>query len=431
MGGWLLPGLHVKRWLVLLGLGFIILGFGLALVAFLPHRVGWWREGGLTGVVGLAAIAVGAGGTLRSLSRALNVPQSSMAEWLMTRQRAARGPKVVALGGGTGLPTLLRGLKTYTSNITAIVTVADDGGSSGRLRGSLGVLPPGDVRNCLVALADAEPQMRDLFQYRFEEGELSGHSFGNLFIAAMERTAGDFVSALGALSRVLAVRGAVFPVTLDSVALVAELEDGTRVEGESQIGRSQAPIRRVWLEPPMATPLVEALRAIEDADLIVIGPGSLYTSVIPNLLVREVTDGIFNSVAPVVYVANVMTQPGETTSYTAFDHLAALERHSRAGLVDVMVVNTERVPAAVLDRYRADGAEVVRVGQAEDHPGRVRVRVMEERLLMPDTVVRHDPQKLAHAVLSVLFSGESEWVKRHPFDSWALHERIRLQGGMR
>ncbi|MGC8486941.1 MAG: gluconeogenesis factor YvcK family protein [Clostridia bacterium] len=421
MGRWLLPGLHLKRWLALLGLGLMAVGFGLGVVWLYPDAAFRWRLGAGVGAIGLLAVVAGTFQSLRSLSQALNLPQGSMADWLMTRQRAARGPKVVALGGGTGMPTLLRGLKSSTSNITAIVTVADDGGSSGRLRGSLGMLPPGDVRNCLVALADAEPQMRDLFQYRFQDGELSGHSFGNLFIAAMERTTGDFVSALGELSRVLAVRGAVFPVTLDSVRLVAELEDGTRVEGESHIGQSRQPIRRVWLEPEMATPLMEAIRAIEEADLIVIGPGSLYTSVIPNLLVREVADAIRKSPAPVVYIANVMTQPGETAAYTAYDHLAALEQHSQPGLVDVMVVNNEAVPPDVLGRYREEGADVVRVGRsAGRHP-----RVLEAPLLTRDTVVRHDPAKLADAVLSVLFSTDSEWVKRHPFDAWALLERIR------
>jgi len=420
MGSWLLPGLHLKRWLVLLGLGLVAVGFGLGIVWLLPHTAFRWRLGAGVGGGGLVAVAVGILAGLRSLSRAFNLPQGSLADWLMARQRAARGPKVVALGGGTGLPTLLRGLKTYTSNITAIVTVADDGGSSGRLRGSLGMLPPGDVRNCLLALADAEPQMRDLFQYRFQDGELSGHSFGNLFIAAMQRTTGDFVTALGELSRVLAVRGAVYPVTLDSVHLAAELEDGSRVDGESNIGQSKKPIARVWLEPT-ATPLVEAIRALREADLIVIGPGSLYTSVIPNLLVREVADAIAHSAAPTVYVCNVMTQPGETLSYTAFDHLAAIERHSRPDLVDAMVVNNEPVSAVTLERYRAEGADVVPLGRDPER----RVRVLEAPLLARDTVVRHDPDKLAATVLSLLFATNAEWVKRHPFDAWALLERLR------
>lgn len=421
MWRWLVPGLHLKRWLALIGLGLVAVGIGLAWAFLAAHQPTRWRVPLVAGSVGVAAVVVGTLQVLRSLGRAFNIPQSSLADWLMSRQRAVRGPRVVALGGGTGLPALLRGLKQYTSNITAIVTMADDGGSSGRLRGTLGMLPPGDVRNCLVALADAEPLMRDLFQYRFSEGELTGHSFGNLFIAAMERTTGDFVTALGELSRVLAVRGAVYPVTLDPVRLAAELDDGTVVHGESQIGASQRPIRRVWLEPDDATPLVEAIRAIEQADLIVIGPGSLYTSVIPNLLVEPVAEAIRRSAAPTIYVANVMTQPGETGGYTAYDHLAALEEHAGRPLVDVMVVNDEAVPEAVRQRYREQGADAVLLGA----PRGRRVSVAAAPLLAPGEVVRHDSDKLAAIVLRTLLDLKPDWVRRRPFESLALEQRLR------
>jgi uncharacterized cofD-like protein len=418
MWRWLLPGLHVKRWIGLAALGLMATGFGL----------GWLIWGGRL-LLWPIAVAVAGGGLVawggtklwRSLGRAVNVPHNALADWLIARQRAARGPRVVALGGGTGLPALLRGLKEYTSNITAIVTMADDGGSSGRLRGSLGMLPPGDIRNCLVALADAEPLMRDLFQYRFSEGELSGHSFGNLFIAAMERATGDFVTALGELSRVLAVRGAVYPVTLDPVRLAAELDDGTVVRGESQVGVSHRPIRRVWLEPGDATPLVEALRALEQADLIVIGPGSLYTSVIPTLLVAPVAEAIRKSAALTVYVANVMTQPGETDGYSAYDHLEAIEAHVGYPLVDVMVVNDEPVPEPVRDRYRQQGAEVVAVGA----PKRRRVTVRSAPLLAHEDVARHDPEKLAGAVLHIMLDLRADWTRRRPLESLILEQRLR------
>ncbi|MCL8207309.1 MAG: YvcK family protein [Actinomycetia bacterium] len=431
MWRWLLPGLGIKRYVALVGLGLGLLGFGVGVGVVAPHFGDPSRAARINLVVGTWAVglvAVGAGGWLgiRTLARALNLPEPVLAELFASRQRAARGPRVVALGGGTGLPALLRGLKAYTSNITAIVTVADDGGSSGRLRGALGMLPPGDIRNCLVALADTEPLMRDLFQYRFRQGELAGHSFGNLFLAAMEQTTGDFVTALKESSRVLAVRGAVLPATLDRVELVAELEDGRLLRGESQIGRSPARIRRVWLEPSDATPLVEALRAIEAADLVVIGPGSLYTSVIPNLLIAPIAEAVRRTRALRCYVANAMTQPGETAGYTAWDHLQAIEEHAGPRLVDVMLVNGEAVPADVLERYRAEGADAVVPG-ARGRPG-VEM-VVAPLLAIEHGVVRHDPDKLARAILRLLLRFRPDWARGRPWESLWLEQRLRADRG--
>jgi uncharacterized cofD-like protein len=426
---WLVPGLNIKRHLAVVGLGLLAVGAGLALELLVPHWASVTRAERLQYLAwswgaGLLLVVVGTVQLVRSLARAFNLPEDMLPDLLRVRQRAARGPRVVALGGGTGMPALLRGLKAYTSNITAIVTMADDGGSSGRLRGAFGMLPPGDVRNCLVALADAEPLMQELFQYRFEQGELSGHSFGNLFIAALQQTTGDFVTALRAASRVLAVRGAVLPATLDPVELVAELADGRVVRGESRIGQSGSPIRRVWLDPEDAAPLAEAVRAVEEADLIVMGPGSLYTSVIPNLLVTRMADALRRSSALRVYVANVMTQPGETVGYTAADHLKALEDHAGPAIVDVMLVNSAPVPEAVRERYRREGAEPVAPGLPPRH-----VRVVSEPLLRVDAVVRHDPGRLARAVLRLWMRERPEWARRRPWESLLLEQRLRMEHG--
>ena len=255
--------------------------------------------------------------------------ENELVDILYQRKQLSRGPKIVSVGGGTGLATLLTGLKEYTSNITAIVTVADDGGSSGRLRQQFDILPPGDIRNCLVALADASTMMRDLFQFRFEKGsDLAGHNFGNLFITVMTRLTGDFEKAIRETSKVLALRGQVIPSTLNNVVLVAEHKDGSVTEGEDKIPKANKPIDKVFLRPAGSEATPEALRAIREADLIVLGPGSLYTSIIPNLLIKEITGAIAASRAMKVYVCNVMTQPGETDGYTASNHIKALIEHS-------------------------------------------------------------------------------------------------------
>jgi uncharacterized cofD-like protein len=318
------------------------------------------------------------------------------------RQRE-RGPKVVAIGGGTGLSTLLRGLKEHTSNITAIVTVADDGGSSGRLRRELGVLPPGDFRNCIAALAQSELLTTQLFQYRFTEGQgLDGHSFGNLFIAAMAAVTGSFESALVESSRVLAVQGRILPSTLQDVILMADLREEVegrlnRVAGESSITKTGGTIERVYLEPVDVRPYPEAIRAILDADLIVLGPGSLYTSIMPNLLVRDILQAIRSSRARKIYVCNVATQHGETDGYSAADHVAAILRHVGAGIVDVVLANNQHdvdfsaAPPGV--------GELVSLGD-----------VQNARLVKADVVDiahpwRHDSVKLARVVMDVYQAG--------------------------
>ncbi|MCL5116629.1 MAG: YvcK family protein [Firmicutes bacterium] len=413
----LLPGLKVKRFMIIVAVGF--LGLGVAMGRWLsldPWRL--WLEIAVAGL-GVVLVALGSWGLWRSIGELLG--SDKWAGLLYSRRQLARGPKVVALGGGTGLPVVLRGLKNYTSNLTAVVTVADDGGSSGRLRGDLGILPPGDIRNCMVALADTEPLMEELFQHRFDTGELKGHSFGNLFLAAMEKTAGDFVTALRESSRVLAVRGTVLPATLERVTLWAELVTGEVIYGESNIGRSPARIAKIGMDPDDATPLAEAVTAILEADMVVLGPGSLYTSVIPNLLVRPIQEAIRNTRAVRVYVANVMTQPGETTHYSAQDHVDALERQVGRGLIDVVLVNNQPVDQTILERYRREGAEPV----AAPPGGSNWPEVVAAPLIAVDGVVRHDPDKLARALLRLLLRYRPRWAEGRVLDGLWLEARLR------
>ena len=279
-----------------------------------------------------------------------------------------QGPRVAAIGGGTGLSTLLRGLKQYTRQITAIVTVADDGGGSGVLRHDLGMLPPGDIRSCLEALANCEPMMSQLLHYRFPDGALAGQSFGNLFLAALCGIMPSFEVAVESLSELLAITGRVLPVTDADVRLRAVFANGSSVEGESRIGEAKREqgcrIDRVELVPERPAALPAALAAIEQADMIVLAPGSLYTSIIPNLLVDGVVDAIRRSRGLKIYVCNVMTQPGETEGYTASDHVVALFRHSCQGLFDICLANSQSVPPAVARRYAAEGSEVILCDQA-------------------------------------------------------------------
>lgn len=281
--------------------------------------------------------------------------------------RIKKEPKVVAVGGGTGLSTMLRGLKKYTQNITAVVTVADDGGGSGMLRQDLGILPPGDIRNCIVALAKTEPLMTKLLQYRFEEGTLAGQCFGNLFLAAMCGISKNFEEAVQKVSDVLRVTGRVLPVTTDDVNIVAELENGEKVVGESKIGHAlsdkKSKIKTISLIPQDAKPLPDVIEAIGEADIIVLGPGSLYTSIIPNLIVKDVSEAIAKSPAIKMYVCNIMTQPGETNNMTAFDHVSAIFCHGGGRIIDYCIANRQKIPSDLMQKYIDDGAQAVKVSQ--------------------------------------------------------------------
>ena len=318
------------------------------------------------------------------------------------------GFRVVALGGGTGLSTLLRGLKELVirrtdehasserpiSDLAAIVTVTDDGGSSGRLRRENRILPPGDIRNCMVALSKDEALLGRLFQYRFQAGHgLIGHSFGNLFLAALTHVTGDFTEAIRVSSKVLAIRGRIFPSTLSNVHLVATLENGRTVHGETRISASRAPIKKIKLSSPRVRALPLAIEAIKEADLILLGPGSLYTSILPNLLIPEIARAIAKSKAPRVYIANLMTQPGETAGYALADHLRAIQKHVPRRVIDWVVANRQPVSPDVARRYRAEGAEPVAV----DLPAlqKLGFRVILDDLLEEHAVIRHHTRRLS------------------------------------
>lgn len=324
--------------------------------------------------------------------------------------------RIVALGGGTGLSTLLRGLKEYVASrrpgtnprpiadLAAVVTVTDDGGSSGRLRREYAVLPPGDIRNCMVALSNDERLLTRLFKYRFPgTGGLGGHSFGNLFLTALTGVTGDFSDAVRVSSEVLAVRGRIFPSTEQNITLEAELDDGAIVKGETRISKSRKRIRRIRLVPRRARPHPETLRAIRHADLILVGPGSLYTSIIPNLLIDGVVEAIARSRATCVYIANLMTQPGETQHYSVADHIRAIYEHTRRKLFDYVVINRAHVAPSLLRRYGAQQAEPVAPSYTELH--RMGLRFVAGDLLQRDVLVRHDPMRLSRLLLDHFVSG--------------------------
>lgn len=418
---WLVPGIGVKRWFLLLFLGMASLGLGVSFLAREAY-LSWTLPGEfyyitlqfmpqvLRGVlfITVSFLFVGVGvwkfnHALISAVRGQNGHANGGAHEslvnLLYRQRiAGRGPRVVTLGGGTGMSVLLRGLKQYTENITAIVTVADDGGSSGRLREDLGVIPPGDVRNCIAALADAEPLMTNLFQYRFPEGAgdgLQGHSFGNLFIVALSEITGNMEQAIRETSRVLAVRGQILPSTLEDVHLKGLTHDGRTIRGESAITAAETEIAQVSLEPRHPAAYPDAVNAIRNADLIVVGPGSLYTSVLPNLLVPDLRIAFQESSALKLYISNVATQHGETDHFSAQDHLQVIEDHVGGAPFHFVVANDNLVDQ-LPQRWRS---EPVRVDPA-------RVTHSPTRIVSADVVdianrYRHDPAKLADVILTL------------------------------
>ncbi len=398
---WFYPGMRVKRWLFMAVAGVFLFGMGSALLTLEGSAL--LRVVSLaTLLIGLCSMVWGVMLIIRSLLEVVSPGHTQdLVELVFQRRHLEKGPKIVVIGGGTGLSTLLHGLKQYTTNITAIVTVADDGGSSGRLRQDFDMLPPGDIRNCLVALADTEPLMQRLFQYRFaEDSALRGHNFGNLFITAMTKITGDFEQAVQASSKVLAIRGRVVPSTNTKVRLVAEHDDGSVTLGETKISIAEAPIRRVYLEPTGCQPTVEALEAIRNANAILFGPGSLYTSVIPNLLVEKMVEAIVQSKALKIYVCNVMTQSRETRGYRASDHVRALVTHTNPGIIQLCLVNTEPVPPALLERYRQEEAFPV-----EPDVERIRelgYQVVADNVISTENYVRHDPDKVAKLIIQLI-----------------------------
>ncbi|NJR50670.1 MAG: YvcK family protein [Leptolyngbyaceae cyanobacterium CSU_1_3] len=416
---WLAPGLLVKRWMLISAGGVLLVSLGLAIwvkltpVFYLTQFAGDLLEA-LTRIVpsyisgplvlagGILLILWGQTRTFGAITEVLMPDRNEeLVDVLLTARRLNRGPRIVAIGGGTGLSTLLRGLKRSSGNITAIVTVADDGGSSGRLRREIGVLPPGDIRNCIAALADEEKLLTELFQYRFKAGDgLVGHSFGNLFLTVLSEITGDFEKAITASSKVLAVRGQVLPATLSDVKLWAELADGRRIEGESSITEAGGKIVRIGCTPPNPPALPRALEAIYNAEYIIIGPGSLYTSVIPNLLAPEIAEAIDQRQVPCVYVCNIMTQPGETDGYSVADHIRAIDAACGKQLFDAVLVQKQCPSAKALSRYAEEFSHpVILDREAVMQLGRriIRANVMDED--EETGWLRHDPERLARVLL--------------------------------
>lgn len=413
---WLRPGLGVKRWLFLTMSGITLFGLGIAVLVIELYRTDttdptWlailsyaslrflprvWRAA-IFGGIGMFCIAFGMYKLNRSLLRPFLRPGSDVVNTLADFQRRNRGPRIVTIGGGHGLASLLRGLKTHTDNLTAVVTVADDGGSSGRLRESFGILPPGDVRNCLAALSNDEAMMTQLFHYRFSGSpDLDGHSFGNLFITALADITGSFERAVAESGRVLSVNGRVLPSTLHDVKLVASMElphtvHEVRVEGESRIPAMAGRVRRVWLEPDSAPAYPPVIKALLSADAIIVGPGSLYTSLLPNLLVKDLLAGMQASRAVKIYICNIATQAGETDSFTASDHIRALEEHVGSDLFDVILCNTN---------YSGSLSPTSTWTRVDDDT------LADERVYVADLADdahpwRHDSVKLAQAVMDI------------------------------
>lgn len=411
--GWLLPGLEVKRWFFLIFLGsiMIVLGFMvLANVRPIYLTLELIRKAALILPSNfLAAVFILIGSiiffkgwqktTLSIMDMNSSKGSYSILEKLYRRRKLNKGAKIVAIGGGTGLSMLLRGIKKYTNNITAIVTVGDDGGSSGRLREELGILPPGDIRNCIAALGDDEDLITELFQYRFKNGEgLEGHSFGNLFLTALCSITGDMVSAVKESSNVLNIRGVVLPATLDDMKLSAKFEDGRIIHGESNIPEAHGKIEQLFTEPAKCMALPEALDAIKDADLIILGPGSLYTSVIPNLLVSGISEAIEKSHAKKIYVCNIMTQPGETDNYSVASHVNALIKHAKnRNILDAVLVN-DSLPENISEGYAKAGSIPVRLDMENIAP--IGIEVVAQKLLQEnkDGLVRHSSNRVARAV---------------------------------
>ncbi len=413
---WLRPGLGVKRWLGLILLGTTLLGVGFALLLLHFYRTApdvWWlplisaaslrplprlMRVLVFATLGLTALLGGVIGLNRALLLPFRRPGRDVVETIEAHRRRESGPRIVVIGGGHGLSTLLRGLKEYSHRITAVVTVADDGGSSGRLRESMGILPPGDIRNCLAALSRDEAMMAQLFQYRFASGggDLDGHSFGNLFITALAEITGSFEEAIAESGRVLAVHGRVLPSSLNDVRLVAEItpphsDQVVRVVGESRIPQFKGRIRRVWLEPTNPPAFPKVIRAILNADLIVVGPGSLYTSILPNLLVPDIAAALRVSPALKIFVCNVATQPGETDEFTCADHLRVIEEHIGVGLFDLVIHNNRQ------DGRLLEGMQWV--GMPLDAP--LSAPLYEHDLIDENEPWHHDSAKLAAVVIDL------------------------------
>lgn len=436
---WYTPGLGLKRWAALCGVAIALIIIGLwsvvnnqtakslvvSFVNFLQRSIPDLSvgQGLICVVVGILAAAF-AGRHFNDQYSKITKGHSPVDAYLHDAELAS-GPKIVVIGGGTGLSVILKGLKRYTSNLTAVVSVGDDGGSSGRLRREFGGIPVGDIRSCIVALADEEDVMEQLFNYRFARGEgLKGHSLGNLMMVALTNINGNFQEAIGSVDQILHLGGKVLPVTMEPLELEAALVDGTVIKGECNIGETEVPIRHLMVNPPYAEVLPGVLEAIEEADAVILGPGSLYTSVIPNLCVHQMVDAIKDSSCKTFYICNVTTQPGETSDYTASDHLQAIYDHSCPEMIDYMLVDDGKTkPTIELADILLQAS--VRVQVDYDNLDKMDTKVIETSLVSEENPYHHDSRKLARTILRTLYSDKDFRLRSGPVKHFQNMKRLR------
>ena len=435
---WLKPGIKVKRWLAFGVFGVLLIAFGFT--ELVTHRLYdfYYKVFYIfLNLTGLFVLYVSVTETMKSVIALINkgylkvsLDSEKIESLIYEKRLLVKGPKIVVIGGGTGLSTMLRGLKYYTSNITAIVTVGDDGGGSGDLREDLGMLPPGDIRNCILALADTEPLMEDLLQYRFKDGRLKNQSFGNLFLAAMAGISDNFEEAVQKMSSVLAVTGKVIPVTLDNMQLIAKLQNGNIVEGESQIPeeaiKQNSRIDELRIKPENAKPLKEALDALKEADAIVMGPGSLYTSITSNLLVKDISKAVRKSNAIKIYISNIMTQPGETTGFKVSDHLKVLRKYGGKDIVDYAIVNTGEITEELKEKYNQEGAELVKLDEEDIKSMGIKI-VGENLVKIQNGTVKHDSDKLAEVLADTIMEKKLLYDKKKIIEYMYLSKRVKAR----
>lgn len=433
---WLKPGIKVKRWLLFGLLGVLLIAFGFTeLVNRRVYNTYYKLFYIFLNLSGLFVIYISVTEAMKSIIVLINkgyvkvsLDSKKIESLIYEKRLLVKGPKIVVIGGGTGLSTMLRGLKYYTSNITAIVTVGDDGGGSGALREDLGMLPPGDIRNCILALADTEPLMEELLQYRFTDGRLKNQSFGNLFLAAMAGVSENFEDAVQKMSSVLAVTGKVLPVTLDDMQLVAELENGNEIFGESRIPqeaiKQKSKIKKLKINPENAQPLEEAVQAIKEADAIVMGPGSLYTSVISNLLVKKISNAVRRSDAFKIYISNIMTQPGETDGFTASDHVKIIRKYGGKDIVDCVIANSGRIPGDIREKYREEGSDVVKLDDKELKSLGIDI-ITDSIYKLRNGTIKHDSDKLAEVIVNTIMEKKLLYDRRKIIEYMYLSQRIK------
>lgn len=433
---WLKPGIKVKRWVAFGILGILLIAFGFTeLVNRRIYDIYYKIFYVFLNLTGIFVIYVAVTEVMKSIIVLANtgyvkisLDSKKIDSLIYEKRLLVKGPKIVVIGGGTGLSTMLRGLKYFTSNITAIVTVGDNGGGSGALREDLGMLPPGDIRNCMLALADTEPIMEDLLQYRFKDGRLKNQSFGNLFLAAMTGISDNFEDAVQKMSSVLAVTGKILPVTLDDMQLVAELENGNKVYGESEIPeeavKQKSRIKKLLIEPETAEPVEEALAAIKEADAIVMGPGSLYTSVISNLLIKKIRSAVRKSNAFKIYICNIMTQPGESDNFNVSDHIKEIKKYAGRDAVDCAIVNSGHIPDKIKEKYLKENSQLVNID--EENIKELGVDIVKANLVkIENGYVKHNTDKLAEVLADTIMEKKLLYDKKKIIEYMYLSQKLR------